>query len=111
MKPLPSAWGDTTVLEQIFANLIGNALNYLDPERPGVVEVGTKESEADGGMLTYYVKDNGLGIPQAYHQKVFHAFQRFQTSGRRSPCSIARRMRSNSSSSDQSSAAHSATIC
>lgn len=77
VKPLPSVWGDTTVLEQIFANLIGNALNYLDPARPGVIEVGVREPPADGGHVTYYVKDNGLGIPQAYHQKVFQAFQRF----------------------------------
>lgn len=82
VKDLPSVWGDPTVLEQIFANLIGNSLNYLDPARPGKIEVGACKPGADGvalahGQLTYYVKDNGLGIPQAYQQKVFHAFQRF----------------------------------
>ncbi len=80
VNELPAAWGDTTVLEQIFANLIGNALNYLDPERPGRIEVGVRkppEDAAANAMHTCYVKDNGLGIPQAYQQKVFHAFQRF----------------------------------
>jgi signal transduction histidine kinase len=82
VQPLPFVWGDPTVLEQIFGNLIGNALNYLDPARPGLVEVGARTpAEENGhaahGLLTCYVRDNGLGIPQAYHQKVFQAFQRF----------------------------------
>ena len=38
---LPLVWSDPTALEQVFANLIGNALNYLDPKRPGQVEVGS----------------------------------------------------------------------
>ena len=37
---LPPAWGDPLAVEQVFANLIGNALNYLDPARPGRVEIG-----------------------------------------------------------------------
>jgi signal transduction histidine kinase len=82
VSPLPPIWGDPTVLEQIFGNLIGNALNYLDSGRQGLVEVGVSPAaEANGatgtGLITCYVKDNGLGIPQAYHQKVFQAFQRF----------------------------------
>ena len=32
---LPPAWGDPTALEQIFANLIGNAVQYLDPDAAG----------------------------------------------------------------------------
>src|SRR2546421_9245807 len=71
---LQPAWGDPAALEQVFANLIGNALNYLDRQRPGVVEIGAA-SEANG-TRTYHVKDNGLGIPDAYRHKVFAAFQR-----------------------------------
>ena len=37
---LPLVVGDPMALEQVFANLIGNALNYLDPRRPGEIEVG-----------------------------------------------------------------------
>src|SRR5205807_1065291 len=37
VRPLPVVPGDATALDQIFANLSGNALNYLDPARPGVI--------------------------------------------------------------------------
>jgi signal transduction histidine kinase len=75
---LPPAWGDPQALEQVFANLIDNAVNYLDPQRPGQVEVGSREEAGDpaAGLRTYYVKDNGLGIPEAQQDKVFLAFQR-----------------------------------
>ncbi|RKP54829.1 sensor histidine kinase [Pararobbsia silviterrae] len=42
VHPLPSVWGDETTIEQIFANLIGNALNYLDRQRPGRIEIGVQ---------------------------------------------------------------------
>jgi signal transduction histidine kinase len=78
VPPLPPTFGDPTAVEQIFANLIGNAVNYLDPARPGRVEIGVvekPEGEA-AGMQLFYVKDNGLGIPEAYLPKVFTIFQR-----------------------------------
>jgi signal transduction histidine kinase len=71
---LPPAWGDSTAIEQIFGNLLANALNYLDPGRPGQIEIGSRPTEA--GATTYWVKDNGLGIPEAYLGKLFVAFQR-----------------------------------
>ena len=78
---LPTAWGDPTAVEQIFANLIGNSVHYLDLSRPGRIEVGRCDpTRSDGlaGFSVYYVKDNGLGIPAAYHQRVFTAFSRLQ---------------------------------
>lgn len=72
---LPTAWGDPTAIEQIFANLIANALNYLNPARPGLIEVGIAEA-GEPGMNTYYVRDNGLGIATEYQPKLFRAFQR-----------------------------------
>ena len=72
---LPPAWGDPTAVEQVFANLVGNALTYLDPARPGRVEVGCLPGTADGQRV-YYVRDNGLGIAEAHRGKIFQAFQR-----------------------------------
>jgi signal transduction histidine kinase len=83
VRELPPAWGDPAAVEQIFSNLIGNALNFLDPARHGRIEVGALDAEAVDEsepravrMRTYYVRDNGLGIPAAYLSKVFRAFQR-----------------------------------
>ena len=78
---LPHLWGDPNAVEQVFANLIANAVNYLDPRQPGVVEVGCQEggvasAQDDARFHRLYVKDNGLGIPKAFQEKVFRVFQR-----------------------------------
>jgi signal transduction histidine kinase len=70
---LPPAWGDPDAVEQVFANLLANALDYLDPARPGRVEIG---GTPGGPVNTYSVRDNGVGIPAAYLPKLFQAFQR-----------------------------------
>ncbi len=79
VEDLPPPRGDATAVEQIFANLISNAVHYLDGARPGTIEVGCADSWPEGtttGFHVYYIKDNGLGIPEAYHQRVFAAFSR-----------------------------------
>jgi signal transduction histidine kinase len=74
---LPSVWGDPTALEQVFANLIGNAINYLDASRDGRVEIGTTPAPPGVRSLRiFYVKDNGLGIPAIAIPRLFNAFQR-----------------------------------
>jgi PAS domain S-box-containing protein len=74
---LPPALGDPLAVEQVFANLIGNALHYLDPARPGKVRVGAlPDGDGPNGVRTYFVEDNGIGIPAAYHPKLFQALQR-----------------------------------
>ena len=74
---LPSVWGDPTALEQVFANLIGNAINYLDASRDGRVEIGTTPAPPGVHSLRiFYVKDNGLGIPAIAIPRLFNAFQR-----------------------------------
>jgi signal transduction histidine kinase len=74
--PLPDAWADPVVVEQVFANLIGNALHYLSRDRPGRVEVGAAPGEP--GVRTYVVRDNGVGIPTGHQAQVFQAFRRLQ---------------------------------
>lgn len=73
---LPPAWGDPTALDQVFANLIGNALNYLDPARPGRIGIGARLPDAPGAPVTYWVRDNGMGIAEPHQAKLFVAFQR-----------------------------------
>jgi signal transduction histidine kinase len=76
---MPQTWGDPTAIEQVFGNLVGNAVNYLDPARPGRIEIGCLSGNGAGageGLNTYYVRDNGLGIPETHMGKMFTAFQR-----------------------------------
>jgi PAS domain S-box-containing protein len=73
---LPSVTADATALGQVFSNLIGNTLKYRSPERPLRVEVGGHVEE---GMVHYWVRDNGLGIPEYGKVKLFQVFQRFHS--------------------------------
>ncbi|MEC5405632.1 ATP-binding protein [Paraburkholderia sp. MPAMCS5] len=74
---LPAVWGDPTALEQVFANLIGNAVNYLDTSREGRIEIGTTPAPPGVHSLRiFYVRDNGLGIPAIALPRLFNAFQR-----------------------------------
>ena len=72
---LPPAWGDASALEQLYANLIANAVHYLDSSRPGLIHVGALPVGIS--EQTYFVSDNGLGIPDTSVAKVFRVFQRF----------------------------------
>ncbi len=88
---LPAVWGDPTALEQVFANLVGNAVNYLDPARDGRIEIGT--SMAPPGVQSlriFYVRDNGLGIPEIALPRLFNAFQRLHGNSRRARVSVLR---------------------
>jgi signal transduction histidine kinase len=67
--------GDATALEQVFGNLLDNALKYAAPGRPAVVEIGETASPGPGERILY-VRDNGLGVPEAYRETIFHPLQR-----------------------------------
>jgi PAS domain S-box-containing protein len=64
--PLPPVCGDRDRIEQVFGNLIGNAMKFT-PER-GVITV---EAHPDGKMVRFVVRDSGPGIPAADLKKVF----------------------------------------
>ncbi len=71
--PLPRLASDRTALEQIFGNLLDNAVKYLDPRRPGRIEVSAEETP-DGTV--FRVRDNGRGIEEEDMDKVFAPFRR-----------------------------------
>jgi PAS domain S-box-containing protein len=71
---LPSVTADTTALGQVFSNLIGNAIKYRSPQRSLRIEIGGQVEE---GIVHYWVRDNGLGIPEYGKAKLFQVFQRF----------------------------------
>jgi signal transduction histidine kinase len=70
---LPVIDNDRLVMEQIMANLIGNAIKYLNPDRPGNIEISSKLSDSG---ITIAVRDNGHGILPQEEEKVFQIFRR-----------------------------------
>ena len=73
VEPLPEVVADRLSMEQIFSNLVSNALNYLEAERPGRVEIGGKRGLYES---IFYVRDNGQGIAADETDKVFLPFRR-----------------------------------
>jgi PAS domain S-box-containing protein len=70
---LPTAIGDATAIGQVFSNLLENALKYTAPGRAPVIEVG---GEITGALAHYWVRDNGIGIPENAWPRLFQVFQR-----------------------------------
>ena len=71
---LPRVRGDPSMLKQVYANLLGNAVKYTRPRNPALIEVGCANAEDDRAVL--FVKDNGVGFDMQYAGKLFGVFQR-----------------------------------
>src|ERR1035437_4340365 len=71
-EPLPHIVSDRLALEQIFSNLIDNALKYLKPGVPGDISV---RGRTKLGFAIFEVADNGRGIDAKDHQRIFGLFR------------------------------------
>jgi signal transduction histidine kinase len=76
IEPLPHIVSDRLALEQIFSNLIDNALKYLKPGVPGDISV---RGRTKLGFAIFEVADNGRGIDAKDHQRIFDLFRRAGT--------------------------------
>ena len=73
LSPLPRAWGDRTLLAQVWTNLLSNAVKFSEKrEKPSVRVEGRVETEE----VVYTVRDNGVGFDMQYYDKLFKVFQR-----------------------------------
>jgi signal transduction histidine kinase len=76
VEPLPDIVSDRLALEQIFSNLIDNALKYLKPGMPGDILI---RGRTKLGFAIFEVIDNGRGIDPKDHQRIFDLFRRAGT--------------------------------
>lgn len=71
---LPEAVGDPSMLKQVYANLLGNAVKYTGQRDPAEIEIGCAGQE--DGRPILFVRDNGAGFDMRYAHKLFGVFQR-----------------------------------
>ena len=76
---LPACDSDPALLEQVFANLLGNAFKYSRNREHARIEVGAMQGNADPTPV-FFVKDNGAGFDMQYAEKLFGVFQRLHRS-------------------------------
>ncbi len=70
---LPDTVADQTAMEQIFLNLLDNAVKYMSPDRPGTVEINGYHFPDEN---VFVVRDTGRGIDEPHLTRIFHVFQR-----------------------------------
>jgi PAS domain S-box-containing protein len=73
---MPAASGDWSMIRQVYANLLENAVKFAEGRNPTVIEVGSLAGE-EGAV--YYVWDNGIGFDMKFHDKLFGVFKRLHT--------------------------------
>lgn len=71
------AEADLALLNQVWINLISNAIKYSGKKENPEIEIGCADAETE---ITYYIKDNGSGFDMNYVDKLFGVFQRLHSS-------------------------------
>ncbi|MFN2463369.1 MAG: ATP-binding protein [Candidatus Dormibacteria bacterium] len=79
VEEMPRVQSDPVLLQEVFSNLIGNAIKFSRDRPQALVEVGSSPAEGDGPPV-FYVRDNGVGFDMRYVDKIFGVFQRLHRS-------------------------------
>ncbi len=72
-------FSDVDRVSQVFSNLISNALAFI-PKKNGVIEIGVQDNS---DKMTFFVKDNGVGISEEQQEHIFKKFYQVDTSSKR----------------------------
>jgi signal transduction histidine kinase len=73
VAPLPPCYGEPALLNQVFVNLISNAIKFSADAAKPAITIGAKTTD---GETVYFVRDNGAGFDERYAEKLFGVFQR-----------------------------------
>ena len=73
---LPACHGDRALLQQVWVNLISNALKYSGKAAQPQINISGHET---GFETIYVVADNGVGFDMTYYEKLFGVFQRLHS--------------------------------
>lgn len=73
LQDLPELVSDRLALEQIFSNLIDNAIKYRNDTRPLQISIGSEER---GNFQVIRVTDNGRGVEEKDYERIFELFRR-----------------------------------
>lgn len=76
-NPLPIVRGDKIKLQQLFQNIISNAIEYNDKKK-GLIKINHVEYNS---YYQFSINDNGKGIEEKYHEKIFRIFHSLETGG------------------------------
>ncbi len=73
IQEMPACSADPALLNQVYVNLLSNALKFTRMRAVAEIEVGILKRE--DGKTVFYVKDNGIGFDMKYASKIFGVFQ------------------------------------
>ncbi|MNS98771.1 Phytochrome-like protein cph1 [compost metagenome] len=74
VRDLPTLESDRLSIEQIFGNLLDNAVKYQQPDRP--IRIVVDGELTDDGRVHYRITDNGRGVSARDHERIFELFRR-----------------------------------
>jgi signal transduction histidine kinase len=78
IEPLPDCHGDAALINQVFSNLLDNALKYRDPARPLQIQLSGRVEDR---QAIFCVADSGRGIAPQHQEKIWEMFYRLNPDG------------------------------
>ena len=75
---LPNVYGDRQRLSEVVQNLIDNSAKFMGDQPRPLIEIG-QHGEADNGFVTFFIRDNGIGIAPEFHERIFGLFNRLNS--------------------------------
>ena len=76
LDDMPDVEGDKTRLIEVYLNLIENSIKFKGDQISPRIHIGSAEKD---GMISCFVRDNGVGIDAKYHDQIFRLFERLNT--------------------------------